>query len=58
MATSLKQIAQMYGMVDYYDMHTGCTYHLSKAIGGTKGKLNVPVTCDGHLIGYARMERS
>ena len=53
----LEQIAQTYGMHDYYDMYTGNTYQLSKAIDNGDGTLSVPVICNSRLIGYAQMEK-
>jgi hypothetical protein len=51
----LEQIAKMYGMVDYLDQNTGYIYHLNKAVK-EDGMLKVPVTENGYLIGYAKME--
>ena len=53
----LEQIAQMYGMQDYYDMYTGNVYQLSKAIDNGDGTLSVPVIYNTRLIGYAQMEK-
>ena len=53
----LEQIAQMYGMVDYYEVRTGRTYHLSEASENANGMLTVPVSEDGVIIGFTHMER-
>lgn len=54
----LEEIARMYGMNDYYDMHTGRVYHLSEATDNGNGTQSVPVTQSGDLIGYATMEKA
>lgn len=47
----------MYGMVDYYEVRTGRTYHLSEASENANGMLTVPVSEDGVIIGFTHMER-
>lgn len=53
----LEQIAQMYGMNDYYDMYSGNVYQLSKATDNGDGTLSVPVYYGNRLVGYAKMEK-
>lgn len=53
----LEHLVQNFGMVDYYDMYTGNTYMLSKAIDNNDGTLSVPVMCDGQFIGFAKMNK-
>lgn len=53
----LEQIAQIYGMVDHYDMNTGRIYHLSEARENESGTLTVPVSVDGVIIGFTHMEK-
>lgn len=56
----LEQIAQMYGMTDYYDQHTGTIYQLSNAVEACDGteQLLVPAVdiTTNQVIGYARMD--
>lgn len=52
----LKEIVKMYGWNDYYDMPTGRIFHLSKAVEESEGVFQVPVSEDGELIGYAKLE--
>lgn len=53
----LEQIAQMYGMIDYYEARTGRIYYLSEARVSENGMLTIPVSKDGELIGFTRMEQ-
>lgn len=53
----LEQTVKTYGMNDYYDMNTGYTYELSKAIDNNDGTLKVPVKDSGILIGYSTMKK-
>jgi hypothetical protein len=53
----LEEIARSYGMNDYYEMSTGRTYLLSKAMENPDGTLSVPVLQGGVLIGHCTMEK-
>lgn len=55
----LEEIAKMYGMHDYYDMHTGRTYALSQAKQNpdNDNMLRVPVYEGNGQIGTAIMEK-
>lgn len=60
----LEEIAKTYGMVDYYDQHTGYTYKLSEAsdtpcegVELKPGQLRVPVWNEFDFLGYAVMNK-
>lgn len=58
----LEQIVKKYGWTDYYDVDTGYVYRLSDITvclqRHTRGTsvISVPITQNGELIGYAKMQ--
>lgn len=55
---SLEEVIETYGCVDYYDMNTGYTYHLSEIAHEPEGLYVIKVTQDGLMIGTAQVRKS
>lgn len=60
----LEEIAETYGMFDYYDQHTGNIYKLSEAsdkpcegVELKPGQLRVPVWNGSNFLGYVVMNK-
>lgn len=53
----LEEIIKTYGKVDYYDMNSGKTFHISRyTYNSETNKSEIPVSRDGEMIGSVKID--